>query len=79
MVRSTWCTIKRYSAFTSSIKTDKTSVLRYGETKASYNRGIGNYMDMLMVSGSGRREIYRVQNTQIYTYFTEKIEELGLR
>lgn len=57
MVRSTWCTMKWHLAFTSSIKTDTTSVLRYGETKASYNRRMGNYMDMLMMSGSGGREI----------------------
>lgn len=43
-------------SFHTLLKTDKTPVLRYGETKASYNRRVGNYMDMLMKSGSGGRE-----------------------
>lgn len=52
---------------------------RHNEAKASYNRGMGNYMDMPMMSGSGKRKLQRTKHPNLHMFFSEKIEELGLR
>lgn len=78
LVRSTQPKVQRkgsmHSVHTPFRKADKISALGHRETKASCNRVMGNYVDL-----SRAEERYRKLNTEIYTYFAEKIEELGLR
>lgn len=78
LVRSTQPKVQRkgsmHSVHTPSRKADKISALGHSETKASCNRVTGNYVDL-----SRAEERYRKLNTEIYTYFAEKIKELGLR
>lgn len=44
---------------------------RHNETKASCNRGMGNHMDMPMMSGSGKRKLQRTKHPNLHIFFRE--------
>lgn len=45
---------------------------RHNETKASCNRGMGNHMDMPMMSGSGKRKLQRTKHPNLHIFFQRR-------
>lgn len=65
-----------YFVFIYFKKVDKVFVLGYSEFKVLYNRQMGNYVDVLVIFGLGRREMQKIKYLNLL-YFIEKIKELG--